>query len=534
MFLAFPSFDVWIFKGFPFFVWIFMIPLFIYVKDKPLKQVYISAFLAGALGHLLALHWIGFFGGDAAGYAVITAFLMPTLSVFFALKVFLGEVVSRRMPSLRFIVYPVMWCFVDWIQSLGYLAFPWINVAHAMYPITTFVQAASAVGVPGLNFIIILTSYSLSQAAGDYIGSMRSGGVKRPFVEWMNEPVFKRTAFIIMLVLIMNLWGLATLLNAPKPEKQDLRIAAVQTCIDPWNNWDIYSMQYLKALEKYSDDVLTANPDILIWSEASTLEPITYSFKKDKFNPFVTEILRYVKQIGLPLFVAEIGAAERKESGRTIYMPQNSCVIINEEGVPSQFYSKIHLVPFGEWFPYAKVPVIGEFINNLAAGMGGSDFLPGDGPKLMYVKGRTLAPLICYEGMFYRLCRKYRQMGAEFFINITNDFWSFSWSGHMQHFAASVFRAAENGVWLVRVGNSGLSAVIDPYGRVTATMPILEKGGFYGDIDFDINRNTVYTSAGGYIQGALVVAAFAFMLAAAILFVKSLRRYRHADKEISQ
>lgn len=517
MFLAFPSFDFFLFKGFPFFAWIFMIPLFIYVKDRPLKQVYISAFLAGLLGHFLSLQWIGNFAGSAEGYALITGLLIPVMAVFFAFKIFLAEALSKRLPSWRFLIHPSVWCFVDWIQSLGYLAFPWINVAHSQYPIAPFVQAASVLGVPGLNFIMILTSYSLSELSACGLHAKGHG------IDFKNSSVFKRTAFILCGVLVMHLWGLGIFLNAPEAQKQDLRAGVTQTCIDPWKDWDENSMDYIENLEKHTDTILPQKPNLLIWSESSTLEPISYMWQRGKENEFVSELLAYVKNRGVPLFTGEVGVAVRNFRGRKMYMPMNDCVLINGEGEPGDTYSKINLVPFGEWFPYADVPYIGEYISDLALNLGASAFAPGTEPKLFYINGVPFAPLICYEGIFYRLCRRYKQMGAELFINITNDYWSASFGGHMQHFAASVFRAAENGVWLIRVGNSGLSAFIDPYGRVTASMPIMEQGAFCGDVDFDLNRSTIYTTAGAYIQGALLGSTLLFFSAALFSYIRERR-----------
>ena len=118
---------------------------------------------------------------------------------------------------------------------------------------------------------------------------------------------------------------------------------------------------------------------------------------------------------------------------------------------------------------------------------------------LFEVKGYKFGPLVCYEGIFYRLCRDYRLMGADFLVNITNDGWTDTYNGHFQHFSASVFRAVENGIWVVRAGNTGVSAIVDPLGRVTADFPILQKGFFTGSVYPEMNRRTFYSSFGDII-----------------------------------
>ena len=170
--------------------------------------------------------------------------------------------------------------------------------------------------------------------------------------------------------------------------------------------------------------------------------------------------------------------------------PQNNAVLIDRYGQVVKTYSKIHLVPFGEWFPYEKWLA---FVKRITESFGGSSFVPGDRPVLFEVMGRKFGVLVCYEGIFHRLCRDYRNLGAEFYVNITNDGWTHTFRGHMQHFSASIFRAVENGIWYLRAGNTGYTAFIDPYGRIRKSIPIVNKGYLAGDIDFSLNHRTVYS-----------------------------------------
>jgi apolipoprotein N-acyltransferase len=109
-------------------------------------------------------------------------------------------------------------------------------------------------------------------------------------------------------------------------------------------------------------------------------------------------------------------------------------------------------------------------------------------------------------------------MGADFLINITNDGWTDKYSGHYQHFSSSVFRAVENGLWMIRAGNTGVSAIIDPAGRVRASKPILKKGSFSGSIDVSLHRTTVYERAGD------VILYLAALFISVIIVISVLRR----------
>ncbi|HNX23791.1 MAG TPA: nitrilase-related carbon-nitrogen hydrolase [Spirochaetota bacterium] len=96
-------------------------------------------------------------------------------------------------------------------------------------------------------------------------------------------------------------------------------------------------------------------------------------------------------------------------------------------------------------------------------------------------------------------------MGADFLVNITNDGWTDTYNGHYQHYSASIFRAVENGIWVVRAGNTGVTSIIDPKGRVTATLPILKKSFLTGEIDTSQNVETFYSKHGDLILFAALI-----------------------------
>ena len=127
MFMSYPSFDSLLSKGFPFFAWFSFVPLFLFIKrrDLNLKEVFFYTFITGLLGNYLTYRWIGHFGANVpGGSAVIMAFLMPLLSLFLGLKLLIAEFFSRRYRYLRILIYPSAWLFIDWVQSIGHLAFP--------------------------------------------------------------------------------------------------------------------------------------------------------------------------------------------------------------------------------------------------------------------------------------------------------------------------------------------------------------------------------------------------------------------------
>jgi len=210
------------------------------------------------------------------------------------------------------------------------------------------------------------------------------------------------------------------------------------------------------------------------------------------------------------LLTGEIGVVEDFVNHR--YYPQNSMVLINSNGEVVETYAKMHLVPFGEYFPYGA---LFPFVNTIIDAFGGSNFMPGDRMVVLSVNGLKCAPLICYENIFHALCRKYAKEGIDFYVNITNLLWTNNPVGPMQHFYFSTFRAIENGVWFVSAGNSGFTALIDPYGRITASIPLMEKTYCIGDIDSSTNTVTLYRRAGD----SLLYMAFLFLGILSVIIV---------------
>ena len=498
MFLSFPSYDFMLLKFFPVVAWFSLIPLFSYVSGKSLKDVFFVTFITGLAGNLFAYGWIGNFGAKVpGGYIVILLFLIPSLTAFFTIKIIVSEYLSQKFPQYKFFIYPSVWIIIDYVQSIGFLAFPWTYIGYSQYPFTPFIQAVSVTGILGINFIIVMFNKTFSE----FINSFDNGiaGLR----DILNNRYFSRAAAVFLLVAAITVSGFVRLSGEHNAGNgRILKVALVQSCISPWENWSGNRFRYLSELMHYTKGALQSNPDFIIWSESATLELISFRALTGDRDSFDEQLLGFVKENGRPLLTGEIGLTVKKDRGHLKYYPQNNAVMISGAGEVLQTYPKINLVPFGEWFPYEKwfVPV-----KRLVESFGGSDFVPGSKPELFKVDGLKFGSLICYEGIFFGLCREYRKMGADFLVNITNDGWTDTYNGHYQHYSASIFRAVENGIWVVRAGNTGVTSIIDPKGRVTATLPILKKSFLTGEIDTSQNVETFYSKHGDLILFAALI-----------------------------
>jgi len=525
IFLSFPSYDFVLLKFFPAAAWFSLVPLFCYISGKPLKNVFFTVFITGLAGNFLTYGWIGNFGAKVpGGFFVILIFLIPSLTAFFTIKITLAEFLSQKLPGYKIFIYPAVWIIIDYVQSIGFLAFPWTYIGYSQYTFTPFIQIASITGILGINFIIVMFNSILSEYLLAFKNSF--SGLK----DITHNSNFGKLAAVSLLIIVITLWGLFRL-----SEKNNngggkiLKVALVQSCISPWENWSGNRYKYLSELMYYTREALRNNPDFIIWSESATLELISFRSLTGDMDNFDQQLFSFIKENGKPLLTGEIGITVKKNSSGIRYYPQNNAVMISGAGEVVQTYPKINLVPFGEWFPYEKwfVPV-----KKLVESFGGSDFVPGKRPELFNVDGFKFGSLICYEGIFYKLCRDYRNMGADFMVNITNDGWTDAYNGHYQHYSASIFRAVENGIWMVRAGNTGVTSIIDPKGEVVSSIPILKKSFLTGEIDTSQNVKTFYSAYGDLILFASLLFIASLISSLAFKFLIRKEKNINSDKLI--
>jgi apolipoprotein N-acyltransferase len=169
--------------------------------------------------------------------------------------------------------------------------------------------------------------------------------------------------------------------------------------------------------------------------------------------------------------------------------------IMGPDGEIVTRYRKMRLVPFGEYVPALPFLGPGAFpgIERLVESV--SDFTPGSSPTVGNVMGVPTASFICYEAIFPSLVRRFVANGAELLVNITNDGWYGTSSAPYQHFAMARFRAVENRRYLVRAANTGISAVIDPVGRVVAETALFERRALLVDVSA-VPETTFYSRNG--------------------------------------
>jgi apolipoprotein N-acyltransferase len=207
--------------------------------------------------------------------------------------------------------------------------------------------------------------------------------------------------------------------------------------------------------------VSPGNPTAIIWPEAA---PPPLLFDRD---------LASLDEVGLLTGTSRTlitGATRAQPSGDGLAF-YNS-IFIFAPGAKPIVYDKTHLVPFGEYLPYASI-LNRLGITKLTGGQGG--FASGDGPHTYQMTSApAVSPLICYEIIFPAAVTAGQRPG--WFVNVTDDSWFGPWAGPYQHLLIARARAIEEALPVARAANTGISAVIDPYGRITAELGLGKMG----------------------------------------------------------
>jgi apolipoprotein N-acyltransferase len=488
LFLSFPR------HGTGLLAWVALIPLFWALREPvSIRQGLLLGFITGLICHIGLLYWIAYVIVNY-GYLplylgiIIMVLLASYLSLYTA--IFAAGIVFVRQKFALYLIAPALWVCLEYCKSNLFTGFPWENLGYSQYQNIYLLQFADISGVSGLSFLIVL--------------------VNAAFFEVIIKKT-KREVVVFAVVLLVSAgivtYGFhrikqvdTTLQNATKME-----VSLIQGNLDQSTKWNKdYQQETINIYERLSLQNAPADEGLIIWPE--TAVPFNYQDE----NNFQKQISYIPARTGSWLIFGST-SYEKTKSDTDYY---NSAYLLSPTGEIKEKYDKVHLVPYGEYVPLRD---IFPFIRKLTAGMG--DFSMGSGYNPLNLNNRKIGVLICYEGILPFAARTYKKNGAELLVNITNDAWFGPTSAPYQHFSMSVFRAVEARLYLVRAANTGISAIVDPNGRIIGQTNIFEKATLRGDVKFS-NIQTIYAKYGDL----LVYACFLLILFYSIFVFKG--RYK--------
>lgn len=489
--LSFPKF------GHPACAWLALTPLVVAVAREPQargRRAFLLGLSSGAVYFAGTLYWLvetmTTFGGLPTALAIVAAgLLVAYLALFPAAFALILARLRRTLGPRALMLAPAVWVATELGRQYVWDGFPWALLGYSQVTVLPIAQLASVVGVYGLSALLALVATATAFVILD-----------------RGRTAWRVAAGVAGVIVLTAVWGEArlrssTLLSRGEP----VRVAVLQGNIaqeEKWNpaNRDAITDRYLSMTRQ----ALAQGATFILWPESATPLP----FEQDIVAG--SAIRRLAIESNATLLIGSDQIEQIKTAAPTDTVKSrnyNAAFLVKPDGTVGAVYRKTHLVPFGEYVPLQSVlffagPIIGAV----------ADFAPftaGQFPVLLPV-GRHLASVaICYEVIYPNLIRRFVRDGSELLTTITNDAWYGRSSAAYQHWDQASMRAIEQGRYLARAANTGISGFVDPYGRLMSQTPLFEPAVVVQDVRFLTDR-TIYNRIGdlvAWLSLALTAAA---------------------------
>ncbi len=439
---------------------------------------------AGTLASLACLYWVFW---PVEHYGEVNWLLALPLPVLLSMVMGcyyglfgLAARASQRLHAVAAAVYlGLAWTAMELLQATLFSGFPWLTLSSAFvaWPIT--VQAASWVGAYGLSGVMVA-------AVAGLVMSERS--------RWSLAVSALALAFIFGVG-----WQRLSSYAETTPAHT---VALVQGNIDQSLKWDPQYQQatvrkYVTLSRRVAD---ASSPELIVWPETAM------PFYFQDAGPLRRPVLDFVRE-GKIALVLGAPAYKRTDDGPRPFVLYNRAFLLDSRNVDFEWYDKEHLVPFGEYMPLADILPLQKLVSSVG------DFAAGENEKALRSGDLSVGMLVCYEAIFPGLAQDRVNDGANLLVNISNDAWFGDTSAPHQHLQLTALRAIEQGRYIVRCTNTGISAFIDPLGRIKIAGPQFVDVAASGVVH-PRTRMTVFHDIYGYLLPGfgVLAAVFVFLL----------------------
>ena len=444
-------------------------PLFIALDPGKNRQNFLVGFIAGTAAYTGCVYWVivamNTYGGISIPLAIlILALLVLYMALYVGVVTWLAPLMERSLRIPFYIGAPLLWVLAEYWRGCFLTGFPWSYIGHSQSNFLTMLQIVSITGTYFLSFLIVAVNAILAHA-------------------WRSRRVPLVFTISIGLAIALSLaYGHVRLQERDAGTRTT---AIIQGNIRQDVKWD--AAFKLKTITRYAQMSLQSGQEaaLMVWPETA----MPFVFNVDEASDFVPALS---KSLSTDLLV---GTLSRDAQGKFY----NSAYIYGREGQLVGNYSKVHLVPFGEFTPLRQYF---PFLEKISVATG--DFFSGKGHLPITTDIGKVGILICYEGVFPHITNETVRNGAQVLVNITNDAWFGRSSAPYQHLAFYVFRAVETDRFVLRAANTGVSAVINPRGRITTRTLIFEEAILKGTFSMR-DGQTFYVRYGDYFLLACFV-----------------------------
>jgi len=480
--LSFPDFN------FPFLAWIALVPLLIMIARRPRGfSVFVLGWFTGTVFFYASCYWLTYsmihYGGLSSPLAYLL--LLPgavVVGLFPGLAMLATATALRRWSTPAIFFAPLFWAACEWarLEVTGQL---WNALGYSQAEMFNGLAIGLARwgGVYAISFLLVLINCAITFVL-----------VRRTWDALIISATVSSIAVAIALVSsqfgiglhsdpIAYLYVVAVQPNVP--------MSPIKSTEESEQLFEQHKQLSLQGLQKLPSDSV---PRLVIWPES----PMNFTYGTDK--NLQERISKFTRDNHTSLLMNSLETAPANGA-------YNSALLINEDGRLIAQYDKIRLMPFGEYVPLPQW-LGGSLISGIVG-----DFTPGTKYTLMPVAGKRAGTFICIESAYPWIARRLTIEGADVLINISNDGYLGPTAVMRQHLANVIFRAVENGRTLLRVTNSGISAIVRPDGFVTD-----QTGGFRSDVRTwpvtnELTNDTFYTKYGDVFALTCVISSLALL-----------------------
>jgi len=413
-------------------------------------QAFLLAYVCGILWYAGTCYWIfdtmRQYGELNSAAALLVLFLFCCyLGLYHGFFGLLLALVAGRDRNYRraLVAAPFLWVAVE-LARTRITGFPWNLLGISQVDNSSLCRISQATGVYGISFEIMLVNVAFAAA--------------------FLIPKQKRGAMLTAALAAAAVLQAGRLIDAP-PSPSDRTALLVQQNIPVNESWNVTifndTLRDLSSRTVAGVAASPTKPDLIVWPES----PAPFFSQDPLFRHALGEMGR---QTGIWTVAGSIGT---DQVGRGTDSPEyNSAVLVDPGGNFVARYDKVHLVPFGEYLPF---PSLFSFAGGLTKEVG--QFQHGVSRSPLDAGGKKLGVFICYESIFPDEVRQFARDGAQVFVNISNDGWYGDSGAYAQHLNQTRMRAIENDRWLLSATDTGVTASVDPWGRVVARIPRKER-----------------------------------------------------------
>lgn len=453
--------------------WVGLVPLFIALRDAGVRRAALCGLLTGIVYYGIILRWMLLFG--TLPWLALVAYQALYFALFAALYARLSP---RRIGWPGWAAVPAAWVTLQFVRTLGPYGFIWGSFAHTQANVLPVVQIASITGPWGIDFVVCFASLALAVA-----GASRGRSL---------------TPLIVAASLVLGMCAFGVLsLRDPASSAAGRRVAVLQgNMVNDFHPVPNYNQHSYEIYSRMTLGAAKSGPEVIVWPETALPTDIS--------SPGWADCLAATARRARASLL--VGGYDLSDS-RTVGGYYNALLLFDDKGRKVGAYRKVQLVPFGEF-----VPLRGQLAFLKDYGIRPDDVLASYRHALLDTPIGKVGVSICFESTFSQIARIETRNGAQVLCVVSNDAWLARTPATEQHLMMARLRAIENRRFLLRAASTGISAVIDPFGRIRRQVGLFREG-IITDRVVPSRQLTLYTLLGDWLAYLCIVITAICLLA---------------------